>query len=221
VTIGTLSSYLGRKATKAEVKALTVAMVEPIYKKGYWDKVNGDKLPSGVDYVAFDGAVNSGPSRGAKWVQQGAGATADGAIGPATLKAITLAGSIPVIKKACARRLGFVQGLRTFDAFGKGWTRRIVGVEAGAVKMAAVAAGTDVVGVLEIERDKAGQTATRLGQGATASGASVPASVATVDLTPFELYGLVGLAAIAIIVLMVKRNQSTQRRKAYQEALEE
>lgn len=60
ITIGTLSDWLDRAATKAEVRALTKATVAPIYRKNYWDAVRGDDLPSGVDYCVFDFAVNSG-----------------------------------------------------------------------------------------------------------------------------------------------------------------
>lgn len=221
VTLRALSAFRGRKVSKKEVKALTVADVEPIYKLNYWDQVNGDSLPSGVDYVAFDGAVNSGPYRSAKWVQRAAGATADGAIGPATLKAIALKGNIPVIKKACSLRLGFVQGLNTFEVFGKGWTRRIVGVEAAAVKMAATAALTNVDAVLEAERDKAAQTATRLGQGAGGAAVAAPSAGLSVSLSPIELLTLAAFATVAIVFLLFKMNQSRQRRKAYQEALNE
>ncbi|SFF90273.1 glycosyl hydrolase 108 family protein, partial [Methylobacterium sp. yr596] len=63
VTIGTLSLWLGRPATKAEVKALTVASVSPLYRRRFWDAVQGDALPAGLDYALFDFAVNSGPKR--------------------------------------------------------------------------------------------------------------------------------------------------------------
>jgi lysozyme family protein len=69
VTIGTLSGWLGRKATKAEVKALTVKDVAPIYRHNYWDKVRGKDLPAGLDYAVFDFAVNSGPFKAASSLQ--------------------------------------------------------------------------------------------------------------------------------------------------------
>jgi lysozyme family protein len=60
VTIGALSSWLGRRATKAEVKALKPTTVAPIYKKNYWDACRGDELPAGVDHAVFDFALHSG-----------------------------------------------------------------------------------------------------------------------------------------------------------------
>ncbi|BCM86873.1 glycosyl hydrolase 108 family protein [Methylobacterium indicum] len=39
MTIGTLSLWLGRPATKTEVKALTPATVAPIYRRRFWDAI--------------------------------------------------------------------------------------------------------------------------------------------------------------------------------------
>lgn len=139
ITIGTLSSWLGRPATKAEVKALKVADVAPIYRRGYWDKVRGDDLPAGVDYAVFDAAVNSGPGRGAKWLQRAVLVPADGVIGPETLKAAAAADPAVTINRICDDRLNFLKALPTWKTFGKGWSSRVAGVRAEALKMAAAA----------------------------------------------------------------------------------
>jgi len=47
----------------AKVRALTPATAAPIYKKYYWDEVNADRLPPGIDYATADYAVNSGTGR--------------------------------------------------------------------------------------------------------------------------------------------------------------
>ena len=71
-----------------DMKELTVEDVAPIYKKGYWDKMKGDDLPSGLDLCVFDFGVNAGPGRSAKYLQTMIGTVADGGIGPNTLKAV-------------------------------------------------------------------------------------------------------------------------------------
>ena len=68
-----------------DMKDLLVEDVAPIYKKGYWDKMKGDDLPSGLDLCVFDFGVNAGPGRAAKFLQQMIGTTVDGGIGPNTL----------------------------------------------------------------------------------------------------------------------------------------
>jgi lysozyme family protein len=98
--------------------------VQLIYKQGYWDKVKGDNLPSGLDFAIFDWAVNSGPGRAAKALQKAVGATADGAIGPKTLEAVEAADAAKTIKAVADEREAFYKSLRTFNTFGKGWLRR-------------------------------------------------------------------------------------------------
>ena len=71
-----------------DMKELTKEDVEPIYKKNYWDRVKGDNLPEGLDLCIFDFAVNAGPGRAAKFIQQLVNTTVDGGIGPNTLKCI-------------------------------------------------------------------------------------------------------------------------------------
>jgi lysozyme family protein len=112
-----------------DMKDLTVEDVAPIYKKGYWDKMKGDDLPSGLDLCVFDFGVNAGPGRSAKYLQTMIGTVADGGIGPNTLKAVAnyveevgLEQAVENFQKA---RQGYYEKLSTFDTFGKGWTRRV------------------------------------------------------------------------------------------------
>ncbi len=107
VTIATLSHERSHPASIADVKALTFADVEPIYRKKYWNLIGGDDLPSGVDILAFDIAVNSGPGRAMQW----------------------LAASVnmpPANRLAYLdnRRRSFWKSLRTFITFGRGWMNR-------------------------------------------------------------------------------------------------
>lgn len=136
VTIGTLSGWLGRPASKAEVRALTKATVAPIYRKNYWDRVRGDELPSGVDYCVFDFAVNSGPGRAIPSFQRAIGVADDGKIGPITIAAARARPSDQTIERICADRLAFLKRLKTWATFGKGWSRRVDGVLAEALAMA-------------------------------------------------------------------------------------
>ena len=138
ITIGTYSQWKGRRATKAELRAIPDEEVAAIYKRNYWDKVRGDDLPSGLDFVAFDAAVNSGPSRGAKWLQQGLGVAADGQIGPKTLAAAEEADAKTAIIAATNARFAFLRSLRTWPTFGKGWTRRVDDVRKKALALSHV-----------------------------------------------------------------------------------
>lgn len=111
-----------------DMKDLTVDDVIPVYKKNYWDRVKGDDLPSGMDLAVFDWAVNSGTGRAAKKLQAMIGTTVDGGIGPNTLRIldeyIDEHGMETTIKNYTDIRQSFYESLKTFETFGKGWTRR-------------------------------------------------------------------------------------------------
>jgi lysozyme family protein len=124
VTLATYEQWMGRNVTVDEMKALTVKDVAPIYKKRYWAAVRGDDLPSGVDWSVFDWAVNSGPSRASRALQRIVGVTADGKIGPVTLRAAYDISAEKIIDEMYSARQRFYERLSTFDTFGKGWTRR-------------------------------------------------------------------------------------------------
>lgn len=193
VTIGTFRAFKDRDVTKAELRAISDADIATIYKQGYWDKVSGDLLPSGVDYVAFDPAVNSGPSRGAKWLQKAAGVAQDGKIGKGTLAAVRASDPVALIKQACAIRMGFLKGLKTWGTFGKGWSRRVAGVEAEAIVLAAgrSAAVEEIVPAKKaVARDQAATVAPAAGGAGS-----------------FQIEGLpdwsIGLAAVVAVVLIV------------------
>lgn len=134
----TLETYRRRKpgAKKADLRAISDAELAEIYRQDYWDKVRGDDLPAGLDLVAFDAAVNSGPARGVRWLQVGLGVTADGKIGPQTIAAAGRANVPAAIRSACAARLSFLRGLSTWRVFGNGWGRRVASVERVALAMA-------------------------------------------------------------------------------------
>ena len=112
-----------------DMKELTVEDVAPIYRKNYWDRVRGDDLPAGLDLCVFDFGVNAGTGRAAKYLQNLVGATADGAIGPATIAKVdqfcSMEGVEGAIQEYQKRRQEYYESLSTFETFGRGWTRRV------------------------------------------------------------------------------------------------
>lgn len=141
VTQATYDSYrrsLGN--TPQSVKLISDAELKALFRRDYWDKVRGDDLPPGIDYATFDAAVNSGVSRGAKWLQRAIGVAADGVVGGATIQGAFE--SIPgvTLNRMAEDRLDFLRGLPTWDTFGKGWSARVEGVRQAAMKMAAAIA---------------------------------------------------------------------------------
>ena len=117
------------------MKALKKEDVKPLYKRDYWDAVKGDDLPSGVDYAAFDFAINAGPAASRKMIQRALGVTADGAIGPMTMAAIKATNGKEFLQKFSDAKTAFYKSLPTFPTFGKGWLRRVAEVQSKAETM--------------------------------------------------------------------------------------
>jgi lysozyme family protein len=107
-----------------------------IYRMNYWRPTKCDQLPAGVDLVMMDGSVNSGIGRAPKWIQLAVGVEPDGKIGPMTIAAINDADPIKVIDTALDARLNFLQRLKHWETFGKGWKRRVDSVRQVAKDMA-------------------------------------------------------------------------------------
>jgi lysozyme family protein len=124
VTQRVYEEWIGYEVDKQDMMKLTPEDVAPIYLKNYWEKASCDELPSGLDYVVFDWAVNSGVSRSSKGVQKCCGAEPDGVIGPKTLELIAGQNNKYMVEKFKEIRQDFYEGLNHFDTFGNGWTRR-------------------------------------------------------------------------------------------------
>jgi lysozyme family protein len=137
VTQRVWEEWVGHEVDEKQMRALTPETVAPLYKRKYWDAIRADELVAGVDYCVFDVAVNSGPGRAIKFLQSCVGATPDGGFGSITMALTKKAEQDPakLIKQYCAKRLEFLQSLKTFETFGKGWSRRVQEVEADALKM--------------------------------------------------------------------------------------
>ena len=82
-----------------------------------------------LDLCVFDFGVNAGTGRAAKYLQNLVGAVADGAIGPGTLgkvrEFVEMEGVQGAVEEYQKRRQGYYEQLKTFETFGRGWTRRV------------------------------------------------------------------------------------------------
>lgn len=138
VTIRVWEEWVGHPVTEKEMRNLTPLMVGPLYKRKYWDACRADELISGLDYCVFDVAVNSGVGRAIKLLQSCVGVTPDGGFGPTTYAAVDQFkgdAAKTLIEDYCAKRLEFLQSLKAWPTFGKGWERRVNEVKADALKM--------------------------------------------------------------------------------------
>ncbi len=126
ITIGTLADWRNTPVTKDDVKNLTLQEAGQIYKARYWDACRCDEMPDGIAFMLFDAAVNHGPNRASRFLQQAAGVADDGIIGPQTMGAVLDKDADELIEEYAARRMHFYGQLSTFSVFGLGWSRRLM-----------------------------------------------------------------------------------------------
>jgi lysozyme family protein len=129
VTKRVWEEWVGRESNEKEMRSLTPEMVEPLYKRKFWDACKCDDMPSGIDYLVFDFAVNAGVGRSAKILQTAVGVTPDGGIGPITLAAVKAQDPAELVQKFSDAKEAFYRSLNTFETFGKGWLNRVAAVK--------------------------------------------------------------------------------------------
>jgi len=128
-------AHVGHQVTHDQMRALTPADVEPLYKKKYWDVVRADELPSGIDYLVFDMGVNAGPGRSIKLLQAAVGVPADGGFGPMTMAAVQAADPVELIEQFSQNKEKFYRSLDSFTVYGVGWLNRVAAVKVKASSM--------------------------------------------------------------------------------------
>ena len=67
------------------IQDLTEETAKGIYGTDYWNKVQCSKLKSELQYTVFDTAVNMGVTNAIKILQEAAGVSVDGVLGPETI----------------------------------------------------------------------------------------------------------------------------------------
>lgn len=70
-----------------DIRNLTLDRVRYLYRRDFWNKIKADSLPKTIRLHVFDFAVNAGVYSATKRLQESAGVTADGEIGPKTIAA--------------------------------------------------------------------------------------------------------------------------------------
>jgi lysozyme family protein len=176
ITIHDYRKYAKPDATAADVRAMKVEEAKRIYRAKYWDAQRCDELPAGVDYAVFDYGVNSGIGRSCRVLRRVLPlADNSSSVTDAVIAAARAADAKALVVAICDERLRFLQGLRTWSVFGKGWGRRVAEVKAAALAMAA---GT--VPAAAVEAPSQGRAVVTVPKGAQqGSAAAIAAAGAT------------------------------------------
>ena len=137
VTQTAWEAFVGHQVSNQDMRDLTPEKIEPFYKAKYWDAVRADELPSGLDYLVFDFAINAGPGRSIKCLQSAVGTTPDGGLGPKTMQAVMEHDRTDLVEKFSQAKLDFYRSRPTFATYGNGWTSRVASVKKQAESMLA------------------------------------------------------------------------------------
>jgi lysozyme family protein len=134
-----LSTYQSWKndltLTCNDLQNITSDEVSAIYQQNYWNHVQGDDLPNGVDLMVFDEAVNAGVGGSAKLLQEILNVTVDGSIGPDTLAAVANVDPTILINELAQQQTAYYQSLPGFLTFGAGWLNKVNTRQAAASAM--------------------------------------------------------------------------------------
>jgi lysozyme family protein len=130
ITQGVYNSWRARQnLPQQSVAQISDAEVSAIYTMDYWDRMDCDEMPAGVDFCLFDAAVNSGVAGATSWAQAVVEVNVDGDFGPRTKAAIMGDDPVNFIEAFNSHRLGTLQRLPNWRVYGKGWAARIANGE--------------------------------------------------------------------------------------------
>lgn len=117
-----------RAYPQLEIRSLTKEDAALLYKRDYWDMVQGDRLPDYMRLLVFDCAVNQGVARACLYMQRSVGVPADGVIGPMTLEALFKEEPSVFIKSFAEMRHAQYMKSSGWQYYGGGWSKRLLDV---------------------------------------------------------------------------------------------
>ena len=143
-----------------DIANLTKEQATDIYRNDYWDKIRANEmfqLASPFDVspkhrlvgaalaaIVVDHGVNAGTSRAIKLIQDVAGMTVDGVVGPNTIRGVqqmigqhvntTPDDKTHPVNELTVQRLDYYTSLAQFDRYGTGWVRRVISTHSFAVE---------------------------------------------------------------------------------------
>ncbi len=135
---GVSVTAVNRAGLVDELKRISDAAVEAIYRDRYWGPARCEALAPPVALMHFDAAVNHGVGGAIRMLQQVARVTIDGDIGPETLGALGRLEPMDAVDRYADVRRARYRALSTFWRFGKGWLNRVAATRAKAATLAAL-----------------------------------------------------------------------------------
>ncbi len=198
------------KMRRTAVRTVTLAQALKFYRSEFWLAAGCQRLFPGVDLAVYDASVNSGISRGQKWLKASVGSNDHS----------------ETVRKICRARLSFMQSLKIWKTFGRGWGRRVADIEVKGVAMALAAMGAADARIRADARAEAeaaktaskasDKTAKAAGGASGAAGGSIALDPGVVDSAAiWVLGGFIVAALVVATVTFVKKRAHDARAEAY------
>ncbi|MFA3916686.1 glycosyl hydrolase 108 family protein [Ruegeria hyattellae] len=138
VTIGTLADWRGSDVSVEDVRNLTRAEADDIFRARYYAMCRCGEMPDRMAMVVYNCAVLSGPKTSIKMAQEafnilgltvdGKGLGVDGILGRLTMGAIKQTDPSILADAFMDQQEKHLRGLDTFSVFGAGWLNRMAGL---------------------------------------------------------------------------------------------
>lgn len=130
VTIGVYRKYYGKSMSCEDLKRITDDQWYHIFRAGYWDRLNGDKIENqSIADLCIDMCWGSGTVTAIRKIQRCLGTTDDGIVGPKTLALLNGPDRKEIHRKLWEmRKIWFeniVQNNPKKKCFLKGWLNRL------------------------------------------------------------------------------------------------
>jgi lysozyme family protein len=199
----------GNPTLPADVWKASEADIAAIYRHDYWLTQFCQRLLSGLDETIFDYGVNSGVNRAPKVLRRCLHMPDDAPSADVQARLDQLA---PVERRTLIHavndeRLAFLQGLKTWPVFGKGWGRRVAQVKSISLHLHDNPAGTVAPKLPEIaDKTPKGQHPEPKGSKKAATTTGVAAAGGSLfqwlQTHPVEAVILVAVIAAAVVFVL-------------------
>lgn len=123
---GTMYGISAKAYPKTDIKSLTLPAAKDIYRRDYWDKLQGDLLPDVVAVAVFKEAVNMGVSGAIKALQRSLRVEADGVLGQVTVGMIVGHPPMLTVQQFLTEVAYEYTQMTAFPTYGKGWLSRVI-----------------------------------------------------------------------------------------------
>ena len=132
VTLATFRSVFDKDKTVKDLKKITDSQWMTIFKTKFWDRYKADSIKDEwITYLLVDWLWTSGPGNAIERVQKFLGLKIDGIVGNVTINKINSYNGKELFIKLWHLRENFIKTRAQYPIYGKGWLRRLNGIQYG------------------------------------------------------------------------------------------